>query len=68
MVVDAVVGSVLVPRIVAYRPRSLAVVSSSRFHDIQLLQLSLGLISRNLWMSCFGGGVEVEVGCVILSK
>ena len=61
MVVDAVVGSMSVLRIVAYRPQSLAIASSSHFHDIHLSQLSLGLMLQNLWMSYFGE-VEVEVG------
>ena len=41
-------------RMLAYRPLSLAVASNSLFQEIQLSLLSLGLISWNLWMLCFG--------------
>src|SRR3979490_1780912 len=52
-----VVGIVSVPRIMAYKFLSLAVARISLFHDNQLSLLNLGLMSQNLWMSCFGWGV-----------
>ena len=56
-------GMRLVLVMIPYSPLSLAVASNLRFHDIQLSCPSLGLMSLNLWMSCFGGD---EVGCCVM--
>ena len=55
------IRSVLV--MIPYSPLSLAVANSLRFHDVQLSCPSLGLMSLNLWMSCFGSD---EVGCCVM--
>ena len=46
-------GKGLVLRIVAYNPLSWAVAKSSLFQESQLSQPNFGLMSRNLWISCF---------------
>ena len=57
VIVDGLVslGIRSVPIMMLYSPLSLAVASSSLFHNIQLSHLSLGFMSLNLCMLCLGG-------------
>ena len=51
-----VVGMVSVPRIMAYKPLSLAVARISLFHDDQLSLLNLGLILGTCGYHVLSGG------------